>query len=104
MIWAILIVTCIGILLGLRLRVASVLAASLLLVVINTAFLPLLAGWSLLKVVGVVFLLLSALQCGYLVGAIVAYKSRTRSAANGAGQRPARFGDELFFGAKSAHN
>jgi len=84
--------------------VASVLAASLLLVVISTAFLPLLAGWSLLKVVGVVFLLLSALQCGYLVGAIVAYKTRTPSAANAAGRRPAGFGYEPFFEAKSAHN
>jgi hypothetical protein len=73
-------------------------------VVINTVFLPLVAGWSLLKALGVVFLLLSALQCGYLVGAIVAYKARIRSAANAAGQRPAGFGDELLFGAKSAHN
>jgi hypothetical protein len=104
MFWAILSVTCIGILLGLWLRVASVLAASLLLVVINTAFLPPLAGWSPLKVVGVVFLLLSALQCGYLVGAIVAFKARTRSAANAARARPAGplFGNELFFGPKSA--
>jgi len=101
MFWAILSVTCIGILLGLRLRVASVLAASLLLVVMSTAFLPLLAGWSLLEVMGVIFLLLSALQCAYLVGAIVAFKTRSRSAANAARPRPAGplFGDELL----SAH-
>jgi len=101
MFWAILIATCIGILFGLRLRVASILAASLLLVVICTALLPLLAGWSPLKAIGVVFLLLSALQGGYLVGAIVGFKTRTRSAANAARRRPAGplFGNELL----SAH-
>src|SRR5215468_140781 len=101
MFWAILSVTCIGILLGLRLRVASVLAASLLLVVISAVFLPLFAGWSLLKVMGVIFLLLSALQCAYLVGALVAFKTRSRSAANAARRRPAGslFGNELL----SAH-
>ena len=81
MLWAIVGVTCIGVLLGLRLRVASVLAASLLLAVVSTALLPLLAEWSLLKMAGFIFALFSVLQCGYLAGAIIAFsKKRSRSA------------------------
>src|SRR5262245_48866785 len=80
MYWVILSAACIGIFLGLRLRVASVLAVSFLLAVINMASLPLLAGWSLLKVTVFLFALLSALQCGYLVGAIFIFsKRRSRS-------------------------
>jgi hypothetical protein len=106
MLWTILSVACIGILLGLWLRAASVVAASFLLVVISTTLLPVLAGWSLLKLAGTLFVLLSALQCGYLVGAIIASsKTRTRCAANAARRRPG--GPlpvhQLLFGPKSAH-
>jgi len=83
MLWAIVSVGCIGVLLGLWLRVASVLAASLLLAVVSTALLPLLAEWSLLKMAGFIFALSSVLQCGYLAGAIIAFsKMRARSAVN----------------------
>jgi hypothetical protein len=83
MLWAMVSVACIGVLLGLRLRVASVLAASLLLAVVSTALLPLLAKWSLLKMAGFLFALCSMLQCGYLAGAIIAFsKKRARAAVN----------------------
>src|SRR5215475_15350529 len=83
MLWAIVSVACIGVLLGLRLRVASVLAASLLLAVVSTAVLPLFAEWSLLKMAGFLFALFSLLQCGYLAGAVIASsKRRARSADN----------------------
>ena len=64
-------VTCIGILIGLRLRVSSVLAASLVLALVSAALLPLLTDWSMLMAVGFLFALLSALQCGYLVGVVI---------------------------------
>src|SRR5262245_22626950 len=83
MLWSFVSVACIGILLGLRLRVASVVAASILLAVVSTALLPLITEWSLLVALGFVFALLTALQCGYLVGAVLAYsQTRARSAAN----------------------
>jgi len=83
MLWAIVSVTCIGVLLGLWLRVASVLAACLLLAVVGTALLPLLPEWSLLKMAAFIFALISVLQCGYLAGAIIAFgKKRARSAVN----------------------
>lgn len=90
MLWAIVSVACIGILLGLRLRVASVVAASIILAVVSTPLLPLFTEWSLLKAVGFVFALLSALQCGYLVGAVIACsQTRTQSSAN-IGLQPVR--------------
>ena len=49
---AIVSVACMGILLGLWLRAASVLAASLVLAVASTVFLPLLTEWSPLKAAG----------------------------------------------------
>jgi hypothetical protein len=83
MLWAIVSVACVGILLGLWLRVASVIAASLILAVVSTPLLPLFTEWSLLKAVGFLFALLSALQCGYLVGAVIACSQmRSRSPAN----------------------
>lgn len=90
MLWAIVSVASIGILLGLWFRVASILAASLILAVASTALLPLLTEWSLLMAVGFLFVLLSALQCGYLVGAAIASQARARSpAADFAANRPA---------------
>ena len=81
MLLALVSVVCIGILLGLWLRAASVLAASLVLAVASTVFLPLLTEWSLLKAAGFLFALLSALQCGYLVGAAIAF-GQTRTPAD----------------------
>ena len=83
MLWAIVSVACIGILLGLWLRAASVVATSVILALVSTPLLPLFTEWSLLKAVGFLFALLSALQCGYLVGAVIACsQSRTQSSAN----------------------
>ena len=83
MLWAIVSVACIGILLGLRLRVASVVAASIVLAVASTALLPLLTEWSLPVAAGFLVAQLSALQFGYLVGAVIACsQTRTRPQAN----------------------
>ena len=82
MLWAIVSVACIGILLGLRLRVASVVAASIVLAVASTALLPLLTEWSLPVAAGFLVAQLSALQFGYLVGAVIACsQTLTRSQA-----------------------
>jgi len=89
MLWWIVIFTSIGILLGLWLRVGSVLAASLLVAVVGTPLLILLTDWPLLTTVAFLFALLSALQCGYLAGAVIAAFSqrRAKSPVN-AGLRP----------------
>ena len=79
MLWAIVSAACVGILLGLWLRVASVVAASLILAVVSTPLLPLFTEWSLLIAVGFLFALLSALQCGYLVGAVIACSQNSHS-------------------------
>ena len=93
MLWAIVSVACIGILLGLRLRVASVVAASIILAVVTTALLPWLTEWSLLGGLGLVFALLSALQCGYLLGAVIALsQARARSPDDVGLQRVGRTG------------
>jgi hypothetical protein len=52
------------------------------LAMVSAALLSLLIDWSLLTTVGFVFALLSALQCGYLLGAIVAL-SQTRAKSPG---------------------
>ena len=83
MLWAIVSVACVGILLGLWLRVASVVAASIVLAAVSTVLLPLLTEWSLLAAAGFLFALLSSLQLGYLAGAVIACsQTRTRSQAN----------------------
>ena len=88
MLWSIASAACIGILLGLRLRVASVLAGSFVLAMVSAALLPLLTEWSPLTMVGFLFALLSALQCGYLVGVAIAFsQTRARSPGN-VGLRP----------------
>jgi hypothetical protein len=90
-------VVCIGVLLGLRLRVASILAASVVLVMVSAVLMPLFTEWSLLNAVGFLFVLLSVLQCGYLVGAFIAFnQTRTRSAGNVGLEPVGRLGsDEL---------
>jgi hypothetical protein len=90
MLWAMVSVACIGILLGLWLRVGSVLAASLILAAVSTPLLPLFTEWSLLRAAGFLFALLSALQGGYLVGAVIACsQTRTQSSAT-IGSQPVR--------------
>ena len=80
MLWLIVSAASTGILLGLWLRVPSVLAASLLVAVAGAVLVPLLTEWSLLTGMAFVFVLLGALQFGYLAGA-VGHK-RTRSQAH----------------------
>jgi hypothetical protein len=58
-----------GILLGLWLRVPSVVAASGA-VVLLCSVVTTLAGWSPLTAIALIFALLFALQCGYLVGVL----------------------------------
>jgi hypothetical protein len=67
MVWALALVSGMGLLLGLRLRVPAVLAASGILVVSCFVVMPF-AHWSLLPAAAFIFGLLTALQCGYLVG------------------------------------
>ena len=79
MLWWIVFLTSIGILLGLWLRVGSVLAASLLVAIIGTPLLALLTDRSALATVAFLFILLMALQGGYLVGAVIAAFSQGRA-------------------------
>ena len=81
MLWAILSVASVGIFLGLSFRAASIVGASIVLAGVSTVLLPLLTEWSLLLSVGVVFALLTALQGGYLVGALISSQARARSSA-----------------------
>ena len=82
MLWSIVSVACVGIFLGLRLHVLSVVAASIVIALASTALLPLLTEWSFLRAAGFLFALLGALQYGYLVGAVIAWQTRTRSPAD----------------------
>jgi hypothetical protein len=83
MLWLIVSAASTGILLGLWLRVPSVLAASLLVAVASAVLVPLLTEWSLLTGMAFVFVLLGALQFGYLAGALIAVgHKRTRSQAH----------------------
>ena len=76
-------VVSVGILLGLRLRVPSVFAASLVLAVLTLVFVPLLTEWSLAAAVAFLIALLCALQCGYLVGLAIAFgQTRVRSSSS----------------------
>ena len=81
-------VICIGVVLGLLLRVASILAASVVLVIVSAILLPLLTEWSLLNAVEFLFVLLSVLQCGYLVGAVIAFNQRRARSPGNVGLRP----------------
>ena len=88
MLWSIVSAASTGILLGLRLRVPSVLAASFLVAVASAVFLPLLIEWSLLTGMTFVFVLLAALQFRYLAGALIASgHKRTRSQAHSSCRR-----------------
>jgi len=73
-------VVSVGIVLGLRLRVPSVFAASLVLAVATVVFVPVLTEWSMGTMVVFLVALLCALQCGYLVGLAIAFgQTRVRS-------------------------
>ncbi len=71
MLWALALTSGTGILLGLRLRASAVLAASVVLVALCIIVMPF-AHWSLLPAVAFIFGLLATLQCGYLVGLMLA--------------------------------
>jgi hypothetical protein len=82
MLWLMAAATGTGILLGLRLRVPSVVAASAGVVVVCIV-LMLRAQWSLLAAMAFMFATLAALQCGYLVGLMLSYVwIRVRSSPN----------------------
>jgi hypothetical protein len=76
MLWLLVTASALGILLGLWLRVSALLGASVALVV-TTAVLMTLGQWSLLQAIGFIFILLSTLQVGYLVGLLLS-GARTR--------------------------
>jgi uncharacterized membrane protein AbrB (regulator of aidB expression) len=65
--WLLVVACAVGILLGLWMRIPSIVAASAALVLGCSVGMPL-AGWSLLTALMYIFALLGALQCGYLIG------------------------------------
>jgi hypothetical protein len=65
--WLLVVACGFGVLLGMWLRVPSVVAASVATVLLCSILMPL-TGWSPLAAIAYVFALLAALQCGYLVG------------------------------------
>jgi hypothetical protein len=78
MLWMFAMAGGVGLLLGgLWLRLTSVLAASISLVLLGTVLMPL-AQWSLLTAVAFLFALLGALQCGYLAGLMLSGSRRRR--------------------------
>ena len=81
--WLLVVACSLGILLGLWMRMASIVAASVGLAALCSAAMPL-ASWSPLTASMYIFALLGALQCGYLIGVAlslprVAARSRTRT-------------------------
>ena len=85
MLWALALASGMGLLLGLRLRVPSVLAASAILVVCCVAVMPF-ANWSFLPAAAFTFGLLGALQCAYLAGLMLSCAwTRARSSPATAG-------------------
>jgi hypothetical protein len=70
MLWLLVSASALGLLLGLWLRVAALLGASVALAV-TTAVLMALGHWSLLQAIGFIFILLSTLQVSYLVGGLL---------------------------------
>jgi len=70
MLWQLVTSGILGVLLGLWLRVPAILAAAVPLVVI-TALLMTPRHWSLLEAVGFMFMLVTVLQIGYLIGLLM---------------------------------
>ncbi len=91
--WLLIVACSLGILLGLWMRVPAIVAASIGLVLLCTAAMPL-ASWSPLTALMYIFALLAALQCGYLIGVALSLpwataRSRARLARESAqAQRP----------------
>src|SRR5215510_4597150 len=81
-------VVSIGIVLGLRLRVPSVFAASVVLACLTLVFVPLLTEWSLMTMVLFLIALLCALQCGYLLGLAIAFGPMRVRSSSGVGLPP----------------
>jgi len=65
--WLLVVACGLGVLLGLWMRLPSIVAASAALVLLSAVVMPL-AGWSPLTTIVSIFALLGALQCGYLIG------------------------------------
>jgi hypothetical protein len=70
MLWLLVTASALGLLLGLWLRVAALLGASVALAM-TTAVLMALGHWSLLQAIGFIFILLSTLQVSYLGGLLL---------------------------------
>jgi hypothetical protein len=91
--WLLVVACASGILLGLWMRVPTVVAASAALVLSCAVAMPL-TGWSAWAAIAYVFALLAALQCGYVVGvglSLPSMNASTRpqpSADNAEVQRP----------------
>ena len=72
MLWLVIAVAGTGVLFGLWLRVPALLAISAALVPIPVLLITL-QQWSVLKAIAFLFLLLTILQIGYLIGLVLAY-------------------------------
>ena len=82
MIWLIAVGGGIGVLLGLlTVQVYAVAVASVAVVLLTWAIVPF-AEWSLLLTIAFMFVLVSALQCGYLVGVALSLRANSSKAAN----------------------
>jgi hypothetical protein len=82
MIWLIAVGGGMGVLLGLlTLQVYAIAFASVALVLLGLAIVPF-AQWSLLLTVAFMFGLVSALQCGYLIGVALSLRANASKAAN----------------------
>jgi hypothetical protein len=82
MIWLIAVGGGMGVLFGLlTLQVYAIAFASVGLVVLGLAIVPF-AQWSLLLTVAFMFGLVSALQCGYLIGVALSLRANASKAAN----------------------
>jgi hypothetical protein len=73
MLWLLVGAAGLGVLLGLRFRVAAVAAASFVLVLLSVTVGQLLAGWSFWTVLSAAFGGPFALQCGYVAGLLLFY-------------------------------
>ena len=86
MTWMLFIGCGLALLLGLFMRLPSVIAASAALVLSGSIVLPL-AGWPALAAIAYLFALVSALQCGFLIGVGVSQswtmRNRTRMSRYG---------------------
>lgn len=88
MLWLLAMAGGMGVVLGLWLRVPSVIAASGALVLLCGVVMPL-GDWPLLTAIAVSFALVGALQCGYLIGLMLSCVwARATSSPRAAGLAP----------------